>query len=276
MSDVVTPSPAAAGSSALGRVEGRFFWYELLTTDLDAALDFYRRVVGWTSADSGMEGMRYELLQAGDRAIGGAMQLTPDMLDGGARPGWLGYVAVADTDAMAARIEAAGGRILMPPADIPDVGRFALVADPGGAAFYLLAPFPQDQAQPPPKPSDPGIFAWHELYAGNGEAQAFAFYSDLFGWETTELMEMGPMGKYRLVARGGEPFGGMMDRPPSMPASVWNYYVNVAGGIDAAVARIEAGGGQVTLPPQEVPGGSWVVQARDPQGGPFSLVSATR
>src|SRR5688572_18311364 len=109
----------------------RFIWYELMTTDQDAALDFYTHVVGWSSADhenSIPGGMRYVILSAGERGIGGAMQLTDDMCAGGARPGWVGYVGVADTDAKAKEVEAAGGRILMGPDDIPNVGRFAMVA----------------------------------------------------------------------------------------------------------------------------------------------------
>jgi predicted enzyme related to lactoylglutathione lyase len=76
----------------------RFIWYELMTTDLDAALDFYTRVVGWTAADheNGTPGgMRYVVLSAGGRGVGGVMQLTEEMRAGAARPGWVGYVGVS-------------------------------------------------------------------------------------------------------------------------------------------------------------------------------------
>ena len=83
------------------------------------------------------------------------------------------------------------------------------------------------------------------------------------------------MGKYRIFATDGVPMGGMMDKPENAPASVWSFYVNVDG-LDAAVRRIKANGGQLLMGPDEVPGGSWIVQALDPQGAAFALVSTTR
>jgi hypothetical protein len=253
-----------------------FIWYELMTTDQDAAIGFYTAVVGWTAADNENPDLdfRYTILSAGDRGMGGVMQLTDEMRAGGARPGWVGYIGVADADAAAAGVKEAGGSMLMGPDDIPNVGRFAMVADPGGAPFYLLTPNSQDQP-PQPEPNTPGLVGWHELYAGQGQQAAFDFYSGRFGWETMTEMDMGPMGIYRIFGADGVQMGGMMDKPDNIPASAWGYYVNVDG-IDAAIERITANGGQVVMGPHEVPGESWIVQALDPQGASFALVSPTR
>ena len=253
----------------------RFVWYELTTSDHDAAEAFYRKVVGWKTADAGQPGMRYTILSAGDRGMGGLTALSAEAAQAGARPGWLGYVGVPDTDAAAKRIAEAGGAIHRAPDNIPNVGRFAVVADPGGTVFMLLTPLPRADVPPPPEPTTPGLVSWHELHSSMGQEAAFKFYSSQFGWETAELMDMGPMGKYRVFAADGVPLGGMMDKPAGTPGSAWSFYVNVAG-LDAAVARIKANGGQVLMGPQEVPGGSWIVQAVDPQGVAFALVSGTR
>jgi predicted enzyme related to lactoylglutathione lyase len=253
----------------------KFIWYELMTSDQDAAIDFYTKVVGWTASDAGQPDMRYTILNAGARGIGGIMELTDAMKAGGARPGWLGYIHAADSDAKASEIAGAGGKILMPPADIPNVGRFALVADPGGAPFYLLTPLPQGEEPPPADPQAPGVISWHELYSSLGDKAAFDFYAGRFGWETITEMDMGPMGTYRIFGKDGVQMGGMMNKPDNIPVSMWGYYVNVDG-IDAAIERIRANGGQVLMGPHEVPGGSWIVQAMDPQGAPFALVSTTR
>jgi predicted enzyme related to lactoylglutathione lyase len=253
----------------------RFIWYELTTTDQDEAEAFYRAVVGWKTADAGQPGLRYTILSAGDRGMGGLTALPAEAREAGARPGWLGYVGVPDTDAAARRIARAGGAIQRAPDDIPGVGRFAVVADPGGAPFMLLTPLPRQDAPPPADPATPGLVSWHELYSSIGQEAAFAFYSAQFGWETLDLMDMGPMGKYRIFGTGGAAMGGMMDKPENVPASTWGFYVNVDG-IDAAVDRIKASGGQVLMGPHEVPGGSWIVQALDPQGVGFALVSTTR
>jgi predicted enzyme related to lactoylglutathione lyase len=242
-----------------------------MTTDQDAAEKFYRAVVGWKMADAGQPGMRYTILSAGDRAMGGLMKLPAP----GLRPGWLGYVHVPDTDAAAKQISEAGGAIHHAPDNIPNVGRFAVVADPGGAVFQLLTPLPRADEPPPADPNTPGLVSWHELYSSLGQAAAFEFYSKQFGWETLELMDMGAMGKYRIFGAGGVPMGGMMDKPADTPVSAWAFYVNVDG-IDAAIERIQRAGGQVLMGPHEVPGGSWIVQALDPQGANFALVSTTR
>jgi hypothetical protein len=253
----------------------RFIWYELRTSDQDAAEAFYGAVVGWRMADAGQPGMRYTILSAGDRGMGGVTALPAEACASGARPAWLGYIGVPDADGAAKRIVEAGGAIHRGPESIPDVGRFAVVADPGGAVFMLLTPLPREDAPPAAEPTTPGLVGWHELYASIGQEAAFGFYSRQFGWETAELMDMGPMGKYRIIGADGVAMGGMMDKPETVPTSVWSFYVHVDG-LDAAIGRIEAHGGQVGMGPHEVPGGLWIVQAVDPQGAAFALVSSRR
>jgi predicted enzyme related to lactoylglutathione lyase len=252
-----------------------FIWYELMTTDQPAAEEFYRDVVGWEMADAGQTGMRYTILSAGTRGVGGLMKITAEACDAGAKPGWTGYIAVANTDATAQRIAKSGGSILRGPDDIRNVGRFAVVADPGGAMFMLLTPLPREQQPPATDLMARGNIGWHELYAGNGQEAAFAFYSSHFGWKTVETLDMGAMGKYRIFGADGVPCGGMMDKPSDAPRSAWAFYVNVDA-IDAATERIKTNGGQVLMGPAEVPGGRWIVQALDPQGASFALVAPKR
>jgi hypothetical protein len=255
-----------------------FFWYELMTSDQDAAIDFYGKVVGWNAdaqAQSTPDGMRYTILSAGDRGMGGVLQISDDMQANGARPAWVGYIHVADTDAAARSIADAGGAVHMEPTDIPTIGRFALVADPGGAAFYVMTPLPRADEPPPADPTTLGLVSWRELYAGDGGKAAFDFYSGRFGWEILGEMDMGPMGTYRIFGADGVQMGGMMDKPERVPVSAWNFYVNVDS-VDSAVERIKDNGGQIVMGPVDVPGGSWVVQGVDPQGAHFALISATR
>ncbi len=178
-----------------------------------------------------------------------------------------------DVDAYVARVKAAGGAVRRSAADIPGVGRFAVVADPQGAVFILFKGT-SDQAPAPAAAGTPGHVGWHELYAGNLDA-AWAFYSGLFGWTKADAMDMGPMGIYQIFATGGAPVGGMMTKPPEIPVPCWGYYFNVDAA-DAAVARVKAGGGTVANGPVEVPGGSWIVQCIDPQGAFFAMVAPKR
>ena len=163
----------------------------------------------------------------------------------------------------------AGGASLRAADDIPGVGRFAVVADPQGAAFILFRPAPEMDRQPRP-PGTMGHAGWHELHAADWQG-AFAFYAGQFGWTKDEAVDMGPMGTYQLFAAGNVAIGGMMTKAEAVPAPFWLFYFNVPD-IDAAAARVAAGGGHVLHGPMEVPGGSRVIQCRDPQGATFALV----
>jgi predicted enzyme related to lactoylglutathione lyase len=246
-----------------------FVWYELMTTDLDTAQAFYADVVGWNTQDSGMPGMRYTRMLADSTPVAGAMTLPQEVCDTGGRPGWMGYIGVPDADAAVEKLTQAGGKVHRPPADIPGIGRFAVVADPQGATFALFQP--HGGAQEPASPMSPGHVGWHELYAGDG-AEAFAFYSGQFGWSKGDAMDMGPMGVYQLFQAGGLPIGGMMTKPPAIPQPYWGFYFTVPE-INAAVDRVKSGGGQVLNGPMEVPGGAWIIQGLDPQGAAFALVA---
>jgi hypothetical protein len=191
----------------------------------------------------------------------------------GVPPCWTGYIAVDDVDATADRIVAEGGTLHRGPVEIPGAIRFAVVADPQGAVFIVARSLMQDV--PPELPmGTAGTPGWRELYAADWQS-AFAFYEKLFGWTKAEAHDMGPMGIYQLFATGGAPAGGMMTKPPQVPMPNWLYYFNVDG-IDAAAARVTEGGGQIFMGPQEVPGGQWIVQCRDPQGAVFALVALKR
>lgn len=258
--------PAVPG---LVRDPARFVWVELATPDRAAAARFYGAVAGWTFEDTDMPG-GYTLVKAGPREIGG---LRPLDAGGGESPAWTGYLSVADCDAALAEALAAGATAFGPAQDIPGIGRFAAIADPQGAAVVLYRDF--GAAAPGASPSAmPGGVGWHELVTADA-ARALGWYARLFGWTPAEPMDMGAMGTYRMFGAGTEPMGGMMDRPPGVERSAWLFYFDVEA-IDAAAARVRAGGGTVTMEPMEVPGGSWVLQGTDPQGVPFALVAPRR
>lgn len=115
---------------------GAFSWCELMTSDPSAATRFYSELLGWKVEAMNM-GMPYNVLKVGDAAIGGIMGLPPGA-PAGAAPAWMCYVTVADVDALVKRVEALGGKVHVPPTDIPTVGRFAVIQDPQGAMLNLI------------------------------------------------------------------------------------------------------------------------------------------
>ena len=242
-----------------------FIWHELNTTDPKAAADFYGTVVGWTTqAYEGGDGA-YRLFVAGGHPAGGLMTLPAMAREVG--PWWATYIGVTDVDAEAEAIRAAGGTVHVPPADIPTVGRFAVVADPQGAVFMILAPLPRDDTPARVPFGTPGHIGWHELHTSD-EAAAFAFYAARFGWEKGEAMDMGPAGTYQIFNIDGTMAGGMMKSP--LPRPLWLPYFIVAD-IDAAATAIAHGDGKIKHGPSEVPGGGFIIQGTDPQGAMFAV-----
>jgi predicted enzyme related to lactoylglutathione lyase len=251
---------------------GNFVWYDVMTTDCDAAEAFYRAVIGWEIRDSGMTDRSYRILSAGALMVGGLMPIPEHARAAGVRPAWMGYIAVDDVDAYAGRVADTGGSVHRPPEDIPGVGRFAVVADPHGAGFMLFRGI--GEQAPQRDAAAPGHIGWHELHAGDRE-RAFTFYARLFGWKTVDRLDMGPMGIYQTFGTGGAHFGGMMTKTPQTPVPFWLFYFNVAA-IDAAAARVAAAGGKVVNGPHMVPTGQWIVQGVDPQGAMFALLAPKR
>ncbi len=249
--------------------DGAFVWYDLATTDPEAAAAFYAAVVGWHAEK--VPEMDYTVLKMGERMTGGLMELPAHLRDAGVPPHWGGYILVQDVDAMTRRVAEAGGSIKREPSDIPGIGRFSVVADPGGAPFYLFQASRRGDEEP--APMTPGRVGWHELRAGD-PAAALGFYGSLFGWTESRAMDMGPMGTYHIFAYDGLDRGGIMRAPDGVPPS-WLFYF-VVPALDAALVRVQEGGGMVLHGPQEVPGGAWIIMCRDKQGASFALVSATR
>ncbi|AHB03411.1 Glyoxalase/Bleomycin resistance protein/dioxygenase domain protein [Brucella ceti TE28753-12] len=188
-----------------------------------------------------------------------------------ARPGWLGYIGVADVDAAAEKVMAEGGKILRAAGDIPGVGRFDVAADPQGAVFSLYSP--KADMEPPADfgSRKVGHPSWHELYARDGEA-VFPFYEKVFSWKLSRDFDMESMGKYKVFSVDGADMGGIMTAPPGAENG-WGFYFMVDG-VGAAAARIKSLGGTVLAGPMEVPNGEWVIKCCDPQNVSFSLVSA--
>ncbi len=251
-----------------------FFWYELMTSDTEAAKQFYTKVVGWRAEPfPGAGTMQYTVLHAGERGVGGIMEMPGPYRQGGGHPAWVGYVYTPDVNGQAESLKKAGGKVHRGPEDIPGVGRFAVVSDPQGAMFQLLQPNGPDQ--PPVPAGTSGHVGWHELFTTDWK-QSLDFYSGQFGWRKTREFDMGGMGVYAIFSMGGETeHGGMMNKPEQIPAPVWQFYFNVEG-IDAAAKRLTNNGGKVLMGPMEVPGGQWVVQCQDPQGAHFAMVAPGR
>ncbi len=245
---------------------GHFVWYELMTTDVEAAKAFYAKVMGWRTRDASMPDAAYTLFTVGKASVSGLTDLPEEARRMGAVPRWLGYVEVDNVEATVDRIKRLGGTVHVPPTEIPNVSCFSVIADPQMATLTLvkwLNPAPEQ----PAALGKPGHVGWHELIAADWE-KAFAFYSELFGWRKADA-EIGSMGTYQMFSAGGQTIGGISTKPPMVPMPFWLYYFNIDD-IDAAAERVKAGGGRILEGPLEVRGG-WIARCTDPQGAMFAL-----
>src|SRR6476660_7788531 len=116
---------------------GHFVWYEHLTKDPKAAIAFYTEVVGWKTQPFA-EGGDYTMWVGSQGPLGGVMKLPDEAAKMGTPPHWMGNVQVADGDATVAAVKKLGGKVYKEPSDIPTVGRFAVIADPQGAAIAVF------------------------------------------------------------------------------------------------------------------------------------------
>ena len=128
-------------------------------------------------------------------------------------PFWAMYVAVPKLEEAVAHIKRLGGSELSPVIDVPTVGRLQMMKDPQGAAFYIIQPSSTDER--PETAPEIGEASWHELMTTDAPA-AMKFYSEVFGWQPSEAMDMGAMGKYQMFNRPHGMIGGMMNKPPEM------------------------------------------------------------
>jgi predicted enzyme related to lactoylglutathione lyase len=133
--------------------------------------------------------------------------------------------------------------------DIPNVGRFAAVADPQGAAFAIYkgnSPYPTEPEKPPI-----GAFCWEELYTSDPAAAA-KFYVAAFGYSVEET-DMGPMGIYRILKRGDRQTAGVMKSVPGGPQQPhWLEYVAVKS-VDDSTRNAKELGAQVHVQPTDIP-----------------------
>ena len=245
-------------------MRGRFVWHELMTPDPKAAASFYGKLVGWApkAYDKNPD---YTMLTYGGVLMGGVLKHDAPSL-------WLPYIATPNVDVTAREAVQLGGEVVKPAADVPDVGRFAIIKDPQGALFVAFSPLPMQTPRPSGKPGL-GDFHWHELLTTDWQ-KAWNFYQKLFGWHKTDAMEMAPGQTYQMFAPADQPsVGGMFNKPAQSPGPAqWLSYAIVKDA-KAAAKIIETAGGKVINGPMEVPGGDWITAGIDPQGVMFAVHS---
>ncbi|MEU3661806.1 VOC family protein [Streptomyces sp. NPDC032940] len=244
-------------------VTGGPCWAELGTSDLEAAKRFYAELFGWRpETDPRQQAGGYTVCHLDGAAVAA---LTP--LYRQAQPvAWNVSFAVADADAAARWVTAAGGTVTQGPVDVFDAGRSAVAVDPAGAVFQLwqAGTFPGAGVF-----NAPGSLGWVELLTREPR-RAAGFYTTVFGWSVTASA------RYPQWSLDGADFGGMVTMDEKFPHEVpahWLPYFAVAD-VDTAAAGTTDGGGTVLMEPTSLPDGPRIAVLRDPQGAMFGVYRA--
>ena len=236
---------------------GTFSWADLSTTDTDGAKAFYTGLFGWDTEDNPMpEGGVYTMLSKEGKAVAALSQLQAE----GQPVVWNSYVTVESADEAAAAAREGGATLISEPFDVMDVGRMAVIQDPGGAVLCIWEPGTSIGAE---RVNEPGALTINQLNTSD-PARAEEFYGGVFGWRFEKVAE-GDV-PYWGIYNGDRLNGGMMEEQPS----AWLVYFG-SESVDDDAGRVVELGGRVIVPPMSVPGGRILV-AQDPQGGVFALV----
>jgi len=238
-------------------------WLDLSTSDVEATVDFYSGLLGWTVTRRPSPFGTYAIGAIGEVEVGGMMEPVPVE---GMPAVWTVFFAVSDVDASVATIQRIGGSVLQPAFDLTDA-RIAVVADPTGAMLGLLSGTP---AQSHYLDQRPGTMRWVELLTRD-PAAAETFYAEVFGWkaETSE----GEGTSYTIFTLDGDAVAGMMLMPAEVPAEVpayWSAYYLVDDAA-ATAARATELGGTVIVAPTEIDGDRFAI-LEDPQGAVFGVL----
>lgn len=248
-------------------------WFELSSTDPEAALSFYRGLFGWQPLHHDMGALgRYTFLRLATGTVGALCGMPPG--SEGQPSSWGVYFATADMEATVRQAQALGGQLLFGPFDVPGQGRGAVIADPGGAVFSLWQPAPGAD-------NDFVMFethavGWVEL-ATRDQAAAKAFYGSLLGWEFPPSTNPTPSIEYQELSVGGERFGGMLQMTEAwgpMPAH-WSLYIPVDD-VDACLTQASALGGKICVPAFDAPGVGRLARLDDPTGAGLYVIKLNR
>jgi len=242
-------------------------WVELGTPDIEATAAFYGELFGWeipelpNSAELG----GYRRAKRNGKDVAGVAPLAQE----GQPPAWSTYVSVEDAAQTLATVGGAGGQVIVEPLDVRGLGTMAVFSDPTGAVCGVWQPGTFAGAE---LVNEYGCFGWNEL-GSRDTAAAKEFYTRVFGWDYAEE-ESERAGTYTVWKVGDAMVGGMLDMSAAgMPDEVpphWLVYFTVED-TDAAVAKVQAGGGDVRFGPIDIPIGRFAVVA-DQFGATFAVM----
>ncbi len=238
---------------------GTFVWHEHVSTEPARAQEFYKQLFGWEYEVFKPGEFDYTVISSGGQGHGG-FPTVPE----GTPSHWVGNVQVESADGTVAKAKAAGGGVIFEPADIPEVGRYAVIRDPQGGVVAAFQPAGD-------APMGKGVFVWDELGTSDVDG-AERFYGDVFGWTTKDMGA--DYGGYKIFHRDPDEetgVAGLMANPDSSMPTHWHPYIAVDD-VDATLTKAKELGGSVVLEPMDVPAVGRIAMILDSTGAVLGLI----
>ncbi len=251
---------------------GSFCWPELTSNNWQAAKPFYCELLNWGFDDQPIgDDMYYTMLQVAGDDVAAMYQMEASLVEKNVPSHWLSYISVSDVDALVPKITELGGQVLHGPHEVGDAGRMVMLADPTGATCALW----QGKSHPGAKRiQEPGTLYWTELATRDIQASE-SFYTALLGW-SIQKQDMGEF-EYTLFTVNDQPVAGMLQMTEEWPESVpphWMVYFAVED-CEAKAKQATLLGGEICVPPTQVPNVGTFSVLTDPSGAVFSIIKGT-
>jgi predicted enzyme related to lactoylglutathione lyase len=259
--DDTKPDDDGGGGEDAAFMPGKMTWFELFTADPAKAGRFYGQLLGWEISETNAGPVKASAIKNGGDEIG----LIIDAAKAPMPKGWMAYISVAEVDDAALDAKGNGGKIVIRPMDVKEVGvRFAILADPDGSTIGIA----HRESGDPPDRQSPGDWRWAQLMASDPD-DCYSFYSAVAGY-TRHEQTIGGVNYIRLI--GDELPRAVITKVEKGFAPGWIPWVVVAD-VDATVAKAKKLGGKVRKAAWNAGDLGRIALLQDPTGGVFGVVA---
>jgi len=254
--------PAVSDTQTRTYNPGQIVWRDLITPDPKKAADFYKKVFGWTSENTGSESDPYWIFKSNGKRVGGMIEMPDAKSNAGGE--WISYVSVASVEQAASKTRTAGGSVLRDPVEMEGRGMVALLSDPQKAVFAVIK---SNGGDPTVKEANNNEWLWSELWANNPETSG-QFYGNLLGAKIDEktIDER----TYRIIDKDSRRCAGIIQHPVEDKRSHWLQYIRVSD-IKTTLQNAKDEGATVLIEPDEKIRKGSVAVLLDPTGAPFAI-----
>ncbi|MFO8027678.1 MAG: VOC family protein [Opitutales bacterium] len=258
--------PPLQSPSSNERHPGKFIWGDLFAEYPLQLGKFYSQVFGWNLRRFGTDKTAYWLLSNDDQPVAGIVRHSlKEKKPGSLQARWVGYISVEDVEEAAERVVEEGGKLLLPPREVPDRGSLAIATDSEGTIIGFMH---SDSGDPPDRLAAVGEWVWVQLFSAD-PAKAVSFYQDVFELEGEPDTRTESEDDFLLVS-GGHSRASLVPFQRNSRRGGWLGFVRVTD-VEETIQAATDIGGRVIMDPETVEETGRMAVIADPYGGVVGL-----